>query len=177
MNRWQHAMASSVLAASIACASVPMTAEKEATYDSCVHEALKSEGEAFQCVDDGQNVGWSFAGHVVTQDDRGRLRALREVRFWRAYVSPSGEASPGEELKVNVGADGWFSIPQPVGYVNALEKKNGRFVATDQLNDILFTLRAPGCQDYEVHFRPDDPERVIIMSCSGQSAAAIGTTK
>ncbi len=177
MDRWQRAIASLILLASGACASVQVSAEKEATYESCVHRALESVADGFVCSTDGQHVGASFTGHVVTDDGQGRLRALRDVQFWRAYVSPSGEASPAEELNVDVSADGWFSIPQPVGYVTALEQKNGRFVASERLDDFVFTLRVQGCQDYEVHFRPDDPERVIIMTCGGYGASPTGSLK
>jgi hypothetical protein len=84
-------------------------------------------------------------------------------------VSASGTVSDAEQVDTVVSPDGWFHIVQGVSYHESIQRKNGRFIAGERLEDYLFTIRAAGCDDYSVHYRPDDPDRVIIMNCPGRT--------
>ena len=165
------------LGGQVGCLTAGGAGERETRYESCVHHAFELVSDGWVCSADGQIVGTSFSGHVVAEDRTGRLVPLKEVQFWRAYVAQSGVVGQAEPLDVSVSSDGWFSIPQPVGYTEALQKKNGHFVATEDLDDYVFTVRAEGCDDYAVHFRPYDPERIIIMKCEDRESAPRGNAQ
>jgi hypothetical protein len=162
------------LAGHIGCLTARGQGEREKKYESCVHQAFEPVFDGWVCSADGQITGIFFSGHVVTEIRAGQLAPLKSVQFTRAYVSPSGAVAEAERVDVSVSSDGWFTIPQQVGYVEALQMKNGHIIASESLDNYLYIIHADGCQDYTVHFRTDDPDRVIIMKCDGSQPFPTG---
>src|SRR6267142_4728732 len=105
------------------CLTASGAGEREKKYENCVHHAFEPVSDDWVCSADGQIAGTRFSGHVVTERSPGQLVPLNDVRFSRAYVSPSGVVAEAEPLDVSVSSDGWFTIPQSFYYVEALQMK------------------------------------------------------
>jgi hypothetical protein len=160
-----------------ACATAHTRANREAKYESCVHQAHEAVSDGWVCVEDGQIAGARFSGHVAFEDRAGLLIPLQDVQLWRAEAQSLASGRPLAQVDIEVSPDGWFSFPQLVTYTQSLQKRNGHFVARDRMDDYVFVLRAKGCQDYTVHWRPDDPDPTIIMNCASRVEAEIGQAK
>ena len=155
----------------IGCASLPSASAHRSDYVDCLHIAMRGVVEGWVCVDDGQIAGAAFSGHVLYQNAAGSLSPVAGVVFWQGLADAAGAIGPLTRVDVEVGPDGWFSHPQLVHYSAGWRKKDGKLSATQQVEDLVFVLRAPGCRDYTVHFRPDDPDHIILMDCSAEASA------
>jgi len=158
-----------VLPTFLACATTSSYPGKEAQYSSCIHDALQGVHDGWICHYDEWIRGAQFQGHAVCQSALGIISPISDLAIWRASAREYEARGWKERLDVEIGSDGWFTVPQDVRISNTVAMQNGKLSVSQVMEDYVFILSAPGCEDYVVHYRPDDPAHIILMHCPARA--------
>ncbi len=111
--------------------------------------------------------GTHFAGRVVYRGADGSLRPIRDVSFERH--GQAGFITSGFSPKpVQVNRKGEFDFPVMVGVEGKAVKTDGQIQESEVTEQVSFTLRASGCNDLRVPFRPGQAPVTLEMSCPGR---------
>jgi len=110
-----------------------------------------------------------FAGRAVYAGDDGVSHPVVDVTFYRGI----GEEFPLDDThrlaRAAADASGRFSIPGGIRTATTEFLLDGRIVRTEEyVEDVVFVLRAPGCDDYLVHYTKDWREQDVVLTCPGR---------
>jgi len=127
-----------------------------------VHQVRHGDDSSFQAP--------PFAGRAVYSGGDGITRPVVDVIFFRGI----GEEFPLDDthrLAQAADASGRFSIPGGIRTATTGLLLDGRIVRTEEyVEDVVFVLRAPGCDDRLVHYTKGWREQDVVLTCPGRSS-------
>jgi hypothetical protein len=110
-----------------------------------------------------------FSGLLVYLATDGSYQPIADATFWRG-IGPESLTDGSLRLEaVDLKADGSFSARVGIRTSDSMWTRGGTIVKSESwVEDVVFKIRALGCDPLVVHFAMDWQPKELVMQCPGR---------
>ena len=110
-----------------------------------------------------------FTGQVVGRMADGATRPLGGVSFFRGIAQFDVENGLMRSTDIITDVNGRFEAIVSIGSSSSIWERRGKVFKTQEwVEDVVFELRAPDCDNLVVHFSMQWKPQILVMSCPGR---------